>query len=208
MAYGSNARGYWRENNHRRAIAENDLISTHPGSHDRVFVLTKVLHILVGHQSDWALRCLSTLRTGTVSLKDHNAVRRSGCDEGGSVAELSPAAVVLEEDVAQAIAERGQEERHMSDEPCELQRLSELQEALLERFALRGGRWWCHVWAVSRAQWRADWRSRVACDSCKEMPTAAKVLESGRQVGARIGVECEGIGGLQASCSKSLAGLQ
>lgn len=143
----------------------NDLISTRPGSRDGVFVLTKILHILVGYQSDWALWCLSTLRTGTVSLKDDNAVRRCRGHESGPVAELSPAAVVLEEDVAEAIAECSQEESDMSDEPCELERLGELHEALLERFALRSGRWWCHVGAVSRAQWGGDWRSWVACDS-------------------------------------------
>lgn len=203
MAYGSNASGYWREKSQSRAIAVDGLISICPGNRNLTFVLTKILHILVGHQSDWALRCLSTLLTGTVSLKDNNAVCRSRRNESGSVAELGPAAVVSEHDVAEAIAEGGQEQSHMTHKPCELQRLSELQEAILERLALCGGWWWCHAGRcrTERGLVRKSWG---AFSNSKEMPSIARGLQPGAEVEAVQGLQRWEVGCLLESGENQL----
>ena len=48
---------------------------------------------------------LSTLLAGAVALEDNDTVRGRGSDEGSAVRRLSPAAVIVECDVAQAVAE-------------------------------------------------------------------------------------------------------
>lgn len=125
MAYGSMASGYWREKSHRRAIAVRILVSScdYPGHFTCSGWLTKVLHILVGDQCQWAAWLLARLCACAVSLEDYYAVGGRGCDEGGAIAELGPPAVVLEEDVTEAVAERAEEQCHMADEPRKLQRL-------------------------------------------------------------------------------------
>ena len=83
--------------------------------------LTKILHVLVANDGQWAPLTFSTLGTGSVSLKDHDAVR-SGCsDKCSAVAEAGPPGGRVEGDVAQAVAECAEQEGDMAAEPCELQ---------------------------------------------------------------------------------------
>jgi hypothetical protein len=106
---------------------------------DLLFIwLTKVLHILVANQLERAALALTALRTCAVALEDNDAVGDGSGNESGAVREASPAAGRVEGDVAQGVAEGGEQESHMSSKPSELEGLDESDEALLGRLARRG----------------------------------------------------------------------
>ena len=84
-------------------------------------VRTQILDVLIPEKRQRAALAFPTLSARTVALEDHDSVGCSGRDEGGAVAVACPAAGSVEGDVAQAVAESAEEERHMSTEPCELQ---------------------------------------------------------------------------------------
>lgn len=86
-------------------------------------LLTQVLHILVTSKGQRTAGLFAALDAGFVALEHHNAVRGSCSDEGSAVAELRPFAVVVEEDVAERVADGGEEERDVADEPGELESL-------------------------------------------------------------------------------------
>lgn len=73
-----------------------------------VDLLTKVLHILIASKCQWAALLLAALCASLVSLEHDNTVRSSSCDKCSAVAELCPFAVVVEEDVAQGVSDRGE----------------------------------------------------------------------------------------------------
>lgn len=123
---------------------------------------SKVLHIFITSQSQWAAWLLASLCASAVALEYHNTVCRGCGNEGSAVAELRPAAVVVEEDVAQRVSERGQQEGDVADEPCELERLSKLQQALLQRL-IRGRGWRRH--GVCSAE--ADGGNRRGVERCR-----------------------------------------
>ena len=95
------------------------------------------MHVLVTDQLERAALALTALRTSAVALEDDDAVGDGSGNEGGAVREASPAAGRVEGDVAQAVAEGGEEEGHMSSEPGELESLNESDKALLGRLARR-----------------------------------------------------------------------
>jgi hypothetical protein len=95
------------------------------------------LHILVANQLERAALALTALRTSAVTLEDDDTVGDGSSNESGAVREASPAAGRVEGDVAQAIAESGEQEGHMSSKPGELESLDESDKALLGRLARR-----------------------------------------------------------------------
>ena len=83
--------------------------------------LTQVLHILICRQRQRAALTLAALLTRAVALEHDNTVGDSCGDESGTVAEAGPARVEVEGDVAEHVAQRAEEERHMPAEPGELE---------------------------------------------------------------------------------------
>ena len=82
---------------------------------------TQVLNIFVSEQLQGAALTLPTLCTCTVAFEYDDTVCCCRRDEGGAVAEARPATDGVEGDVAQAVAEGAEQERHMPAEPRELQ---------------------------------------------------------------------------------------
>lgn len=90
---------------------------------------TQILHVLILHHLENAsLLALSDLCP--VRLAHHNTVRHSSGDKRSAIAELGPARVEVECDVAQAVAESAEEEGKVADEPRELQRGGKRCQAL------------------------------------------------------------------------------
>jgi len=75
---------------------------------------TQVLDVLISNHLHWRAHCLAALLLRTERLEHDNAIGCGGCHEGGAVAELGPTAVVVEGDVAEAVAEGTEEERDMA----------------------------------------------------------------------------------------------
>jgi hypothetical protein len=115
-------------------------------------VLTQVLHILVRQQLHGSsLRLGTRLEAGSIRLEDHYAVRSDCRDKRETVAELSPAGVVVEGDVRQTIASDSDEEGKVTDEPS-LGHVSELQSELSKQLTN------CRVVA---SLWRRSVRGRL-----------------------------------------------
>lgn len=75
---------------------------------------TQVLDVLVGEETDDAAGHLgSRLCAGALCLVNDNAVGEGGGDERGAVRELGHTAVVVQAQPRQAVAERGENERHV-----------------------------------------------------------------------------------------------
>ena len=81
--------------------------------------LTQILHILIRGQCDKTTLLLRP-HARTVRLVYHNAVRDAGGQKGHAIRKGGPFGVVVEGDVRQAVAERGQQQRDMSSEPGKL----------------------------------------------------------------------------------------
>lgn len=109
---------------------------------------TQILHILVGGQREDAA-LLSCPHAGAVRLVDDNAVCDAGREEGDAVGEASPSRVVVEGDVAQAVPQRSEQQRNVSREPRELQRLRKLCKALAQRLVGGRRRGHCEIWRLS-----------------------------------------------------------
>lgn len=103
--------------------------------------LTKILNVLVRSHGERACWLLAALSARAVAFENHNAIGNSSGHKSCAVAEQGPFAVVLERDVAQAVANGGQKKRNVSNEPCKLESLRNAHEALLEGLARGGGRW-------------------------------------------------------------------
>ena len=77
------------------------------------------MHILVRQQLESDLLWLrASLETRSVRLVDDDAIGSNSGDKGKAIAELRPLGVVVEGDVGQPVAEDGEEERCMADEPA------------------------------------------------------------------------------------------
>lgn len=98
-----------------------------------LFALTQVLHILIGQQLHSGRLWLSaSLEPRAIRLEDHYAVRGDRRQKSGAVAELSPAGIVVEGDVGQAITGYGKQQGEMANKPT-LEQVSELQILLLKQ---------------------------------------------------------------------------
>jgi hypothetical protein len=87
---------------------------------------TKILHILISRQREWAALSLSALLARAVALEDDDAVSCSSGNKRSAVGELSPTAVGVEGDVAQAVTQRAEQEGHVAAEPGELEAAYEI----------------------------------------------------------------------------------
>ena len=67
---------------------------------------TQVLHVLVCDHLYGRAHCLPALLLGAERLEHDDAIRGGGRNEGGAVAELRPAAVVVEGNVAETRKDR------------------------------------------------------------------------------------------------------
>lgn len=99
--------------------------------------LTQVLDVLIANDLESTALGLAGTSTSAEALKDDNTVRGSGGNEGGAVRENGPLGVCVESQVRKGVADRRQQESDMASEPCELQCLDELEQALLEREGCR-----------------------------------------------------------------------
>lgn len=83
-------------------------------------IRTEILHIFISSQSQWpALLATCTPLASAECFVDDNTVGSCCCHEGGAIREAGPARVEVKSDIGEAVAERTEEERDMSDEPAE-----------------------------------------------------------------------------------------
>jgi len=95
--------------------------------------LTQVLDVLITNDLEGTALSLAGTSTSAEALKDDDTVGGSGGNESGAVREDGPLGVCVEGQVRKSVADRRQQEGDMASEPCELQCLHELEQALLER---------------------------------------------------------------------------
>ena len=96
---------------------------------------TEVLHVLIPNDGQSTALRLAGASAGAEALEDHDTVRSSSSYESGAVGETSPLCVKVESDVRERVSSGTQEQCHVANKPRKLQRLRELNHALLKRQA-------------------------------------------------------------------------
>ena len=103
-------------------------------------IRTEILNIFISSQSQRStLLATCTPLASAECFVDDNTVGCCCCHEGGAIRETGPARVEVESDVGEAIAERAEEERDVSNEPAESVHISTIFRSIgLEEMVLKG----------------------------------------------------------------------